>query len=304
MRACASYGGGVENSLRYISLCTTRYNTGGQYLSRREARAHILPGRGIHTRRASRPYMNKLQVGFSKEIELPKGGCLLIADEMPDVLRSRVFDPSKHSFNPLQHLDYRKAREIADILYTASPQGENTLTVRNGKRALLHLLMERPGRFDTIKPNGKDDATKEAMAAIGDILISPILRNVLCKPTNFSFNPRSTILARINRAELGDFDALLLGLFLMAHYKGQIVLPDGGFYLREMHTTLIRQDRLIVGIDTLQELPPRLRQAVLLIGEKTGSGTTFDDAATLGQYAGLTTGTNAFNDFVYRSMKR
>jgi hypothetical protein len=51
-----------------------------------------------------------------------------------------VFDPLKRSFNPLDDLTYRKAREIADILYTVSPQGENTLTVRNGKRALLKML--------------------------------------------------------------------------------------------------------------------------------------------------------------------
>ena len=48
----------------------------------------------------------------------------------------------KHSFNPLTNIDYKKAREIADILYTVSPQGENTLTVRNGKRALLKMLLE------------------------------------------------------------------------------------------------------------------------------------------------------------------
>jgi hypothetical protein len=59
------------------------------------------------------------------------------------------------------------------------------------------------------------------------LLVSPILKRVLCNPTNFSFNPRSAILARLNRAELGDFDALVLGLFLMAHFKGQVVVPKG-----------------------------------------------------------------------------
>jgi len=77
--------------------------------------------------------MNKLHVGFNKTVELPKGGYIYIADEVPKVSRSRVFDPMKHSFNPLKDITYRKAREIADILYTVSPQGENTLTVRNGK---------------------------------------------------------------------------------------------------------------------------------------------------------------------------
>jgi hypothetical protein len=73
--------------------------------------------------------VNKLHVGFSKEVELlPKGGYIYIADEVPEVSRARVFDPLKHRFNPLKDITYRKAREIADILYTVSPQGENTLT--------------------------------------------------------------------------------------------------------------------------------------------------------------------------------
>ena len=105
-----------------------------------------------------------------------------------------------------------------------------------------------------------------------------------------------------DRAELRDFDALLLGLFLTAHYKGQVVVPDFGFYGREMHTSLIRQERLIAGIDTLQELSPKLRQAVLLIEDKVGSGTTFDDGETLAQYAGLVRGRNNYNDFVEASM--
>jgi hypothetical protein len=81
--------------------------------------------------------LNKLYVGFTKTVELPKGGCLFIDDEVrpvPEWRRPRTFDPRKHSFNPLKDLDYKRAREIADVLYTISPQGENTLTVRNGKR--------------------------------------------------------------------------------------------------------------------------------------------------------------------------
>jgi hypothetical protein len=88
--------------------------------------------------------VNKLHVGFNKEVDLPKGGYIYIADDVPIVSRASIFDPLKHSFNPLKSLTYKKAREIAEILYTVSPQGENTLTVRNGKRALLKMLMEDP----------------------------------------------------------------------------------------------------------------------------------------------------------------
>jgi hypothetical protein len=71
---------------------------------------------------------------------------------------------------------------------------------------------------------------------------------MLCKPTNFSFNPNSMIVARISRKELGDFDALVLGLLLMSHTKAQVVVPDFGFYGRDIHSRLIREARLIAGI--------------------------------------------------------
>jgi hypothetical protein len=249
--------------------------------------------------------MNKLHVGFNKDIELPKGGFLLIADEVPNIKRARVFDPLRHSFNPLKDITYRKAREIADILYTVSPQGENTLTVRNGKRALLKMLLDGPKVLDTLpRDYGKADVGPlEALATVDDILVSPVLRRVLCNPTNFSFNPNSKILARIDRTELGDFDALVLGLLLMAHFKGQIVVPDFGFYGRDGHVSLIREGRLIVGCNFLGELPPKLRQAALLIKDKVASGTNAADAEELAQYAGLVPHTTGHKDFVDGAME-
>jgi hypothetical protein len=153
--------------------------------------------------------MNKLFVGLTKTIEPSKRG-LFIHDKLPDIPRARIFDPTKHSFNPLKGIEYRKARALADVLYAAAPQGENTLTVRNGKRALLKALLSAP-RLDKIE--GDDEVT----GMIGDLLQSPVLKSVLCKPTNFSFSPNSLILARLNRAELGDFDALILTMFSGSH---------------------------------------------------------------------------------------
>jgi hypothetical protein len=154
--------------------------------------------------------MNKLYVGFSKKVALPKGGCLLIDDEVPDVAKARVFDVGKHSFNPLKDLDYKRAREIADVLYTIAPQGENTLTVRNGKRAVLKVRLEAE-RLDRVvlkseRERKKDPADEEVRGMLDNLLASPVLRRVLCNPTNFSFNPNSTILARVSRKELGEFD--------------------------------------------------------------------------------------------------
>ena len=135
------------------------------------------------------------------------------------------------------------------------------------------------------------------------MLMSPVLKRVLCNRTNFSFNVRSTILVPINRGELGDFDALVLGLFLMAHFKGQLVVPDFGFYGRDAHMAYVRQGRLIAGVDVLNELPPKLRQGMLLIKDKVASGATFEDASTLAQYAGLQPSTVGFNEFVENAME-
>lgn len=244
--------------------------------------------------------MNKLYVGFSKQIELPKGGYLLIDDEVPDVPRSRIFDPTEHCFNPLKDIDYKKARELSELLYTIAPQGENTLTVRNGRRALMQILMHKATRLDKlgIPVTKVSDAVIEAMAAIGDLLVSPVLRQVLCNPTNFSFNENSVILARINRVELGDFDALVLGLFLMSHYQGQFVIPELGFYGRDAHIRLIREERLIAGVNFLGELPTKLRQAVLLIEDKIAKHTSFEDAETLANYSKFAATTTGYKDLV------
>src|SRR5882757_1827636 len=57
---------------------------------------------------------------------------------------------------PLKDIDYKKARQLAEVLYTLAPQGEGTLTVRNGKRALLTALLNAK-RLDKVRG---DEATK------------------------------------------------------------------------------------------------------------------------------------------------
>jgi hypothetical protein len=133
---------------------------------------------------------------------------------------------------------------------------------------------------------------------MGDILVSPVWKKVFCGKPNFAFTPKSMIVAKLDRAELGDFDALVLGLLLMSHFKRQIVVPDGGFYLRDAHLSLMRERRLIVGVNSLSELSPKLQQGVLLFEGKIGSGCTWEDACTLARYAGLTPQTIAHGDFV------
>jgi hypothetical protein len=243
--------------------------------------------------------VNKLCIGLSKEIELPKGGFLYIGDEVPDVNGAKIFEPRRHSFDLFKGMNHKRAREISNALYTISPQGENTLTVRNGKRELYKAL-KKGKRFDRLRFSN-DDAGKEAGGAVEDLLESPILRRVLCEPPNFLFNPVSKIVARLNRAELGEDDALALTFLLMVHFKGQIVVLDGSC-LRECHISLVRENRLIAGVNTLNELPPKLRQRLLSV-EKVASGTTFKDAEELADYmCRFPPNTDGYNTFIENMM--
>nr|WP_299912305.1 hypothetical protein [Sphingomonas bacterium] len=197
--------------------------------------------------------------------------------------RSREFDPLKHSFNPLHKIDHRRARDLARILYAADPGGDTTLTTRNGRRALARLLLTATS-LDTIHGDTKDPGEAEAQALLDNVLFSPVVRSVLCEPANFALT--GTILARLNRAELGDEDCYVMGNLLASLYRGTVVIPDLGFYAHPGHRTLIRQDRLIAGVNSLDELP-EFRSQLLTITRKEGSHCTWRDAEELAGYAGL-----------------
>lgn len=253
--------------------------------------------------------MNLIYFGTTP-IELPKGGYLFIHDEVPTIRRARVFDPTKHSFNPLSDMSYRKASDIVEIFDALFSRGDSTLTKDTGLDFIAEAL-EKATSLDTLidPPEGK--ASTGHIWAYGKthrLTRSPVLKKVLCSPTNFSFNPRSVILARINRAELGDFDALVLGHFLIGHYKGQVILPDFGFYGRDTHMSLIRENRLIAGVRFLDALPEKLRLNILLMEQIVNGGATYDDAVLLAKNRGLRPDhereDNRFNEFVDRAIAR
>lgn len=200
-----------------------------------------------------------------------------IADEFLEQFDCKLFNPYRHSFNPLDGIDYRRARDITDTIYSASPQGENTLTVRNGKRALARLLLANTTRLDNLPAEDE-----EATATVQDLLLSPILKRVLCRNPNFSFT--GSIVAKLDRAKLGDFDCFILAQLLIGQHKGQVIVPDFGFYGRDFHVSLIRQNRLTCGVNYLAELPPKLQQAVLTIKDKKIYRTTKEDAERLITY--------------------
>lgn len=214
--------------------------------------------------------------------------------------KAKLFDLTQHHFNPLRGIGYKGARDFAAALYTASPEGEHTLTVRNGKRALARLLLEEPERLDTL-PRSTDPGEIEALATIDDVLLSPTLRQVLCNPTNFSFKGR--IVLKLDRAVIGDFDAFVLAALAIQQSQGQIIVPDFGFYGRDFYMSLIRQQRAILGINSLSELSKPLQQAVLLIDHKEGEHCTWEDAQTLASYTSFAPFTNGYTDYVQHLME-
>jgi hypothetical protein len=93
----------------------------------------------------------------------------------------------------------------------------------------------------------------------------------------------------------------ILGSVLISQFKGQIVVPDFGFYARDFHTSLVRENRLIAAVYSLAELDEKLRQMCLLM-EKTPLQCTWDDAQTLARYEGLVPGTVGHSAFVEAAM--
>lgn len=207
------------------------------------------------------------------------------------------FDVSIHSFNPLKDIDYKRARDFAKVLDAAFPEGANTLTTRNARFTLLKSLLDNPSDLETLvpMPDKKDTGATDAYQKIQTLLLSPVLKDVLTRPTNMSF--KGTIVAKLNRAELGDFDCFILAQLLISLYPGLVVIPDYGFYACGFHGSLFREKRMVVGINSFAEAP-EIKQRLLLSEQRIASRCTADDAKILAPYAGLTPGTNEYNDFI------
>lgn len=258
--------------------------------------------------------MNHISIGTAAP-ELPPGGLLYLHDEVPKLPRMQYFDYRKHSFNLFADLTYRKICEIVDTFDALFMVTGGTLTESTGLTYIAQQLNHFVGTADMVslttlipEPDSKSSTGHHwAYDKVQRILLSPVLRQVLCNPKpHFVLSPHSSIMARLNRAELGDFDALALGLFLISSYKGQIVIPDLGFYGRDYHTALIRENRLTAGVHSLDDLPDKLRRAVLSM-PCTAYGTLYRDAITLTQQKGLwpdpTRDDNPYNNSIREMMQ-
>lgn len=255
--------------------------------------------------------MNLLYIG-RRFYEYPDGASLRIDDKVDDVPEEWIFDHRKHHFNPIKDAGYDEQCDFIEIMMNLFPNGETTLTKEGVPEVFFEAFTKKPKHIgEMLKSQSKDPSYISAQRMIKRILRSPTLKRVLCNPTNFSFYPSKKkeckIIARIDHSELRDFDKQALVWFLMSHYKNQIILQDGGFYLREMHSRLFDQGRLITRVNFLAELPEKLRMTALRIDEKIPSGALAEDAEELAKYARLrpdrSREDNPYNRFVDEAIR-
>lgn len=212
-------------------------------------------------------------------------GPLIDALTVPPRRKVTVLDWTRHQLNPLQGIDYLRACDILSVFQAVFPAGQSTLTKEGAWDWLLEALLaaSKGDRLDTLFQAKFDDPGYiSAQRMVRRLMRSPLLKRVLCAPTNFPMD--GVVLARINRAQLGDFDSFVLSNVLIGQFPGQVVVVDGGFHLRDHHTTLIWQNRLLLSINFLDELTPKLREAALTIKDKVAYRTTPKDADLLTFY--------------------
>lgn len=254
--------------------------------------------------------MNALVIGSDKEplLQFVPDHYLFIDDgdlidqlDIPSRRAVTVFDITEHSFNPLKGMTDARMLEFWGVLKAVFPEGENTLTKANAEFQILTALKDKPRRLATLIKDTKD--TQYAYQMIQKLLLFDVLRDVLTAPTGpRTLDFKRTIIARLDRATLGEFVCFVLGNFLISQFKGTVVVPDFGFYATPAHSALIRQNRLIAGVTSFDEVPD-LKSQLLMIEKKIGSRCTPDDAEILALYAGIPKGTNDYNDFIHRAIR-
>jgi hypothetical protein len=270
--------------------------------------------------------MNVLNVGLTQTPllqSLPKR--FLFIDDGPlieqltftDQPSATFLDLKTDRFNPVSNMNEMKADAFIDIIDATFPQGRSTLTNRYSNHIIFKALLDSPQRLSTLvdpPASNTDIYQKDAFEKIERLLMYEVLETFLDRPTNLSFTVRrqgkrdtpKTIIAKLDRAALGDRVCFVLANFLIANYSGTVVIPDFGFYQCPFHRQLIRDRRLIAGVNSLVEVP-KFKQDLLLFDQKSASHCTLEDAELLADYMGLypdpTRVDNPRNDFIHRAIR-
>ena len=175
--------------------------------------------------------------------------CMMRSHRSPNGVAPSSLILTAITINPLAHVDYHYAVYFTAVIDAVfSGKGDNTLTKDTGLDYLLLALLDKPASLHSLIPTpDKKSSTGHVWAyhKIQRILASPPLRRVFDPDANqFKLNAQRVVIAHLDRSDLEEFDALLLGLLLIGQYHGQVCIPDLGFYGRDAHTRLVRQKRL------------------------------------------------------------
>ncbi len=232
--------------------------------------------------------------------------CLLISDPPTADLflqhkQGRIFDPLKHSFNPLANMNYARACDFVEIMRYLFPAGHTTLTREEADHLMLEALLDEPTTLVGLIAGSTDPGARKAQRLIERLTLSPVLRSVLTGKRQFDFS--GTVVVPLDRTKLGNFDCLALALFLIGQYQGQIVIDDFVFYGRPIHVSLIQQHRLTCHVRRLGALAEGMAEDLLQIEHKSAGGTTHADAVTLADYmCPFQPGQNDYIKFIEEAM--
>ena len=141
--------------------------------------------------------------------------------------------------------------------------------------------------------NGWDARQSQAAIApllnkVGTLLMSPAIRNIVGQPhSTFSLTKKYIVIANLDRNEIGDLTARLLGGLLIARSSGHVYINDFPFFASEHFASLFPQERFSVSLSFLDEVPPKLQQSLLSIEDKVALQTSPSDAERLMFYLGI-----------------
>ena len=135
-------------------------------------------------------------------------------------------------------------------------------------------------------PKWKAEDLLPLQSKLGELLTSPLIRNILGQ-SHSTFRFTGNLIVNLDRKEIGDQAAYLLGSLFITRAKGPVYINGLGFFASDHLVSMFSEDRFTVAVDYLDQLPRKLQQAVLSITDKTVFRTTEEDAERLKHYVGV-----------------
>jgi len=131
-------------------------------------------------------------------------------------------------------------------------------------------------------PAWKPEDALPLKAKIGELVTSPLVRNILAQPhSTFSLGGGHIVIANLDRTRIGNQTAFLLGSLLLARSRGPVYVNNLGFFATDQLASFFSQGRFTVSLQYLDELPRKLRQEVLAFDDVRAERVNMEDAEVL-----------------------